>query len=334
MNMNEIAKIAGVSNATVSRAFRTPEKVKPELKEKIFKIAAENNYVYNASAADLKRRVSNTVGILFQQRIGAVFSKTFMAIQETLLKENISVVTGHTRFNHEIESRLLKQFLERQVAGIILTGFTKKNKTLIKNLSSQGIPSVIIWEILEGSDFNYVGIDNHNAAFKATDYLIGLGHRRIGLLIGPYQRMERIQKRYNGYQDALTSNEIEIDPSIVISSELGFLQGKEAMHRLLKATDRPSAVFAASDYLAMGALKAIKEVGMKVPGDISVMGLDDAEFAAYCDPPLSTVRGPAREIGEIAAKILLEIKDEPNLPPKQYCLDSDLIIRDSCAPYY
>ncbi|MCF8076760.1 MAG: LacI family transcriptional regulator [Desulfotignum sp.] len=332
--MNEIAKIAGVSNATVSRAFRTPEKVRPELKEKIFKIAAENHYVYNASAADLKRRVSNTVGVLFQQRIGAVFSKTFMAIQETLLEKNISVIIGHTQFKPEVESQLLQQFLERQVAGIILSGFTKENKTLIKKFSSQGIPSVIIWEILKGSDFNYVGIDNHNAAFKATEYLIGLGHRRIGLLIGPYQKMERIQNRYDGYKDALTKNKIEIDQSIVISSELGFLQGKEAMHRLLKAADRPSAVFAASDYLAMGALKAIKEAGMKVPKDISLMGLDDAEFAAYCDPPLSTVRGPAREIGKIAAKILLEIKDEPGLPPKQYCLDSDLIIRDSCAPHF
>ena len=154
MNMNQIAKLAGVSAATVSRAFSAPHKVRPALRVRVLAIAEQHNYVYNASAADLQRRVSQTVGMLFPQRIGAVFSKTFMAVQETLLEHGLAVIVGHTRYDRDIETGLVRRFLERQVAGIIFTGFTLGQETLIQELGDKGITTVVTWETLAGSGLN------------------------------------------------------------------------------------------------------------------------------------------------------------------------------------
>lgn len=332
MRMSQLAEFAGVSVATVSRAFSAPDKVRPELRRRILALADEHGYVYNASAADLSRQVSNTIGLVFPQRIGVTFSQTFMAVQQEMLKHGTSVIVGYAGHDQVIETRKVQQLLERQVSGIIFTGFAVGQEKVIEELAAKGIDSVVTWEKLEDTPFNYVGLDNYRIAHRATEYLIHLGHRNIGLLIGPYDKIRRIGKRFEGYSDALTDNGLEVDESLIVSTELGLPQGRDGMNKLLAGTNRPTAVFAASDYLAIGALKAIREAGLRAPRDISVMGLDDCEFSAYFDPPLTTTRVPAWEIGVLAAKVLLELRRNAGQSPFQHCLDADLIIRDSCAP--
>jgi LacI family transcriptional regulator, repressor for deo operon, udp, cdd, tsx, nupC, and nupG len=151
------------------------------------------------------------------------------------------------------------------------------------------------------------------------------------LIIDPYQKMGRLLKRFQGYQHTLEENGIEFDPALVIATEPGLLEGKEAMNQLLALPEPPTAVFAVSDYLATGALMAIKQAGLKVPENISLVGFGDVEFAAYSDPPLTTVSVPAYEIGRLAAKVLMEAIDQEASQPRQYCLDADLIIRNSCS---
>ena len=330
--MSQLAQLAGVSVATVSRAFSAPEKVRPQLRRRILALAEEHDYIYNASAADLSRQVSNTVGLLFPQRIGVTFSQTFMAVQQKMLEHGISVIVGYAGYDRFIETRKLQKLLERQVSGIIFTGFAIGQEGVIEGLTAKGIDSVVTWETLKGSNYNYVGIDNYGIAYRSTEYLIQLGHRRIGLIIGPYDKISRIKQRFQGYSDALVDNGLEVEKSLTVSTDLNLSQGREAMSRLLAQPDRPTAVFAASDYLAIGALKAVKEAGLKVPHDISLIGLDDCEFAAYSDPPLTTTRIPAWRIGELAAQALLDLKQKRGQSPIQHCLNSDLIIRDSCAP--
>jgi DNA-binding LacI/PurR family transcriptional regulator len=164
-----------------------------------------------------------------------------------------------------------------------------------------------------------------------TEYLIKLGHQRIGLIIGPYNKVGRVRKRLAGYKSAMEKSGLDIDPALTIETEPTLKNGYTSMSRLLQLSQQPTAVFAASDVLAIGALKAVKDKGLKVPRDISLAGHDDISFAAYTDPPLTTVRVESYTIGRLAVEVLLEAIEKGNEGVKQYCLDTDLIIRESCA---
>ena len=331
MNMSQIAQIVGVSVATVSRTFNQPEKVRAGLRNQILEVAWQNNYIYDATAADLKRRKSKTIGVLFPTTIGPLFADTLMAIHEKIQERQMSLIFGNTKYNKAEEKRLVKQFQERRIAGIIFAGYGLGQERLILDLMAQNISCVVTYDLLDDSDINYVGFDNFKAARDATNLLISMRHNKIGLIIGPYKKMGRILKRYKGYQQALKDNGIKFDPALVVSTEPGFLEGKQAMHQLLALPERPTAIFAVSDHLAVGALSSIKQAGLKVPRDMSLVGFDGVEFTAYCDPPLTTVRVPAYEMGRLAAKILMDAIDQDVRSPLQYCLDADLIVRKSCS---
>ena len=332
MKMSQIAKLAGVSTATVSRAFHSPQLVRPEIRNRILKIARANNYLYHAPAGDLSRRRSNIIGILIPTANKSVFGTTLMAIQEKAQENYYSIIIGNTLYDKNLESRLVTQFEERRVAGVIFTGFVLGQERLIRSLMDNDIPCVIIWEKLEDKDMSFVGFDNFKAAYAATDYLIRLRHRHIGLIIGPYDKVGRVQKRFMGYKKALEDHGSSFDPALLVAaSEPDLAEGKRAMQHLLSQSKSPTAVFAASDRLAIGAYAAIKEAGLTIPGDVSVVGFDDIDVAAYCDPPLTTIRVPALEIGTLAVGLLLDAIEKETSRIRQYLLDTELVVRASCG---
>lgn len=331
VTMEEIAKLAGVSLATVSRCIHSPHLVKKETRENINQLISKANYIYNATAGDLSRKRSSILGVIIPTAKSLVFSTSLLAIQEMAQQNNYSLITASSKYDSETESNLIKQFMERQLAGVILTGFVFGQKDLVKELSRRGMPCVVIWDKLDDSELSYVGFDNFKATYVATQYLIESRHRRIGLIVGPYTKVERVRKRLEGFKSALKDNGLTFDPEMVIEKEPTLLDGKEAMARLMSLKDRPTAVLAASDTLAVGAMAAARELGFRIPEDVSLVGFDDIDIAAYCNPPLTTVRVPAYEIGRIAMKIILNmISDFKEHRVQQYCLDTNLVIRNSC----
>ena len=330
INMTQLAKIAGVSVATVSRVFNNPEKVKPELRRHVQHIARQHNYIYNAAAADLKRRKSKIIGVVFPTTIGPLFAQTLTAIHEEIQAKGMSLIFGNTQYSISEERRLIQQFQERRVSGIIFTGFGFGQEQHIRDLMAQDIRCVVTHDVLDDSDIDYVGFDNLTAAYEATQFLLNTGHKRIGLIIGPYDKMPRIQKRFKGYRQAIEDSGREFDPGLVIATEPEFIEGKHAMSQLIALPKPPTAVFAVSDHLAVGALSAAKQAGMRVPDDLSIIGFDGVEFTAFCDPPITTVKVPAYDIGRLAARMLLEAIEQESRSPAQYCLDADLIVRKSC----
>jgi DNA-binding LacI/PurR family transcriptional regulator len=330
ITMEEISKIAGVSMATVSRTIHSPHLVRKETRDRINHIMEKVNYIYHATAGDLSRQRSSIIGVIIPTAKSLVFSNTLFAIQEAAQQNNFSMITGSSKYDIETELRLLQQFKERRLAGIILTGFVFGQKDLVKELVKGGLPCVVIWDKLDDSDLSYVGFDNFNATYRITEYLISLRHRRIGLIIGPYTKVERVRKRLEGFRAALKDYGIKYDPTLVVEKEPTLIDGKEAMNRLLALTVRPTAVLAASDTLAIGALAATRDMGVRVPQDISLAGFDDIELSSYCNPPLTTVRVPAYEIGQIAFRILLDMINHKGSQVQQYSIDTSLIIRESC----
>lgn len=331
ITMKMIAKVVGVSPATVSRAFQTPKLVDPETRRKILQVAEQYNYVYNAAAGGLSRKRSSLIGVLIPSPNKSFFGTSLIAMQDKAQEEGFSLIIGNTKYDPRVEQKLVEQFQEHQVAGMILTGFHKDNEVFIQNLVKRDIPCVFTWETMIDQSFSYVGFDNYDAAFRVTEYLIGLRHRRIGLLVGPYSKMSRAAARLEGYRAALAKHHIEYDPHLVQEREPSHLEGKEAVREFLAMENRPTALFAASDSLAIGAINGFKEKGVRVPEDVSVAGFDDIDFAAYCDPPLTTIRVPSYEMGSKAMTVLLEMIEGKSKQVRQYDLSTDLIIRKSCS---
>ena len=329
--MKTIATAAGVSPATVSRAFQTPHLVDPKTRVKIMQVAEQSNYVYNAVAGDLSRKKSSLIGVLVPGPNKSFFGTSLIAMQDKAQEEGFSLVIGNTKYDPRVERSLVEQFQQHQVAGLILTGFLKSNETYFHDLAQKDIPCVFTWETQAVQQLNYVGFNNYDAAFCMTEYLIGLKHRRIGLLVGPYSKITRAAARFDGYRAALEKYGIEFDPQLVKEREPNHIEGKEAVREFLAIDNRPTAIFAASDSLAIGAISGLKEKGLKVPEDISIAGFDDIEFAAYCDPPLTTIRVPSYMMGNMAMSVLIELIKGDSTQVRQYALNADLIIRNSCS---
>lgn len=328
--MKQIADTVGVSVATVSRAINNPEKLKAETLWKIQQAFEKQGYTYNAAAADLVRRKSTVIGVLIPNAKTPLFASTLLGIQDYLQKTDYSIIVGNSKYDDKIESELLVRFQQRQIAGIIRAGLGYNAAMFEKWLKSVDIPCVIMLEKLENSKLSYVGFDNFQAAFAMTNYLLSLRHSRIGLIIGPFSRTDRVNKRFQGYRAAIEAAGLSFDPSIVIETEIDLSSGAYALRELLSRPDPPTAVFAAADYLALGALRTAYDKGLKVPDDISIAGFGDIDVAAYYNPPLTTVRVPGYQCAYKATEVLLKLINEGEGALYQHCLDTDLIIRSTC----
>jgi len=330
IRMEEIAVKAGVSLATVSRTIHSPHLVRPETREQILQVMSKYHYVYNVTASDFSKKRSSVIGVIIPTTKGAIFSNSTQTIQEKAQEKGFSLIIGNTGYEGNVESTLLRQFQERRLAGIILTGFAIGQESAVKEVMQSGIPCVVIWETLEDPSLSFVGFNNFTAAYSMTEYLIRLNHKRIGLILGPYTKVRRAKRRLEGYKAAVIDKGLKFDPRLVIERQPTLLEGKEAMLKLLSLRHPPTAVFAASDMLALGALAAAREKGLRVPEDVSVAGFDDIDFAAFSDPPLTTVRVPASQMGERAVEVLMGMIEGHSGEVRQISLDTELVLRGSC----
>ena len=322
--------MAGLSKATVSRTIHAPHLVRPETRDRVMKIIEKNGYVYDAVAGDLSRKQTSVLGLVIPTIRSSIFAMSTIGIQEAAQAEGFAVLIANSGFDPVAEAGMIRLLQQRRVAGVILTGLEPALTPVLQEVTNRGVPCVVTWQSVAEENVSSVGFDNFKAAYQATDYLLSLKHRRIGLICGPKRRVGRVQQRHDGYQAALEPRGIPYDPILIVEREYSPMEGKEAMRRLLSLPEPPTAVFAASDVLAMGALASAREQGVRVPEDVSVVGFDDIDFAAYCNPPLTTVRVPAYEMGQLAVKVLVNLIRGRETSPQRYLLDTDLIVRGSC----
>ena len=229
--MQDIAKVANVSVATVSRTLHSPHLVSRKTRQRILERIHENGYVYNTTAGELSSRKSNVIGVLIPTTKAPLFADSLLAIQEHVQENGYSVIIGNTRYDPNVEIKLLRQYQERRVAGIILTGFTLGHENCLDQVIQAGIPCVVIWEKLDSPGVNYVGFDNYKASYAMTEYLVSLNHRRIGLIIGPFSIVGRVRKRYEGFLDCLKANHVECNSDWIIECEPSLIEGRESMAR-------------------------------------------------------------------------------------------------------
>ncbi len=310
LTIKDIAKLAGVSQATVSKALNNRPDIGLVTKSKILEIVKELQFSPDAFAKSLKNRYSENIGVVFSRFASPLsgnpfFSKVLEGIEAEIAINNFNLIL-QIMYNKSSD-QMPKMVRERQVEGLILVGIF--DNPLLDTIIKKNIPTVFVDPKESMSNFNQILIDNEHGAFMATQYLINAGHRRIGFISGDLARMS-FNQRYEGYQKAMRYNGIDVNENLVKTG--GNEKGYDHVRKLM-THEKPTAIFAANDINAIYGYQAIHEMKMRIPDDISIIGFDDIELSKMSLPPLTTIRVYKEELGSIAVRILLRIiKRETN----------------------
>ncbi|WP_322798464.1 LacI family DNA-binding transcriptional regulator [Thermoflexus sp.] len=329
--LEEIARLAGVSRSTVSRVINHHPSVRPEVRERVWRIIREVGYQPHAAARNLATRRSQIVGVVIPEALPKFFSDPYFpavlrGISDALTERGYHLMLSLLSPQQE-EDFYQRALRGRLVDGIIVIS-AQITDPLIRQAYQEGLPVISVGRYPQEPGVSYVDVDNVGGGRMATDHLLRLGRRRIATIAGPQTRAPGID-RLEGYRAALRAWGIDPPPEWIAEGDFTEIGGYVAMRRLLSA--RPDAVFAASDLMAVGAMKAIREAGLRIPEDIAIVGYDDVELARFTDPPLTTVRQPIYELGRIAVRLLLSQLEEGAREPQQVVLPTELVIRASCG---
>ncbi|GHC70365.1 LacI family DNA-binding transcriptional regulator [Limoniibacter endophyticus] len=325
-NIREVAAMAGVSTATVSRTLAEPNKVRETTREKVMKAVEALNFVPNAQARSFRQRSNRTVILLVRDIANPFYLEIYRAVEEEASAAGYKVLMGDARGDATRVANHIDMVRERHADGLILMiGRYPEELVELKNLP----PIVMASETFEGLDLPSVKVNNVAAAKGAVAHLIAQGHHAIVHLAGPLPE-QLASDRLAGYRTALAEAGISFDPSLVEAGDYSIEAGRQGIEALFARGKTFSAVFASSDQMAIGAIAALRSRGLSVPQDISVIGFDDILFANAFEPPLSTVRQPRRELGRHAMRMMIELLSG-NTRPADVLLPTELILRGSVA---
>jgi LacI family transcriptional regulator len=332
ITINEIAKRAGVSKATVSRVINNSKPVSDEIKHKVLEVVQSTNFVPSALGRSLSLKKSHLIGVIIPDLSNPVFSRIIAGMENYIRDKRYSLLITATDFSIETGLRHIQIFNEKSIDGLIFLAGAM-NDDLINALTKFHKPVVVIGSDVLNSNITVVEIDNQKAAYEAVKYLVNNGHSDIAMIRGPVSDRYAGDERFLGYKAAL--EEIgSYRSEWVIEGHYSFDDGYQAMMHLLKEQLRPTAVFCANDLMAVGAVKCTLDHGIKVPDDISFIGFDDVEIARMYNPTITTVWQPFEEKGLRAIEILLELITSPqkieNAKTENHViLKHELVIRQS-----
>jgi LacI family transcriptional regulator len=332
MTIKDIAALAGVSHTTVSRVLNNKPDVKPETRKYILEIIKKYNYQPNASAVMMSSKKSNCIGLIIPYTEDFVLTNPHYA---DVIRGITSVLNKYGYFTlfcyTDKEDYINRVYNQGRVDGFIALSPTKHNSNMLMALKLSGAPFISTVRVPDEKDIIYVDVDNYIGSTTAMEYLISLGHRRIGFIRNGSGILSSSQERYRGYLDVLAKHGIECDEELVKIGDTSMKGGYNAVKELLilEKGKMPTAVFVAADMMAIGAIQAVKDLGMKIPGDISIMGFDDIPQAEYIDPAITTVRQPSYEKGKKAARLLVDKLEGKRKNIRSVLLDTELIVRSS-----
>jgi LacI family transcriptional regulator, repressor for deo operon, udp, cdd, tsx, nupC, and nupG len=330
--MKDVAAKAGVSLATVSRALSATADVSADLASRIQKAAEELNYTVNFNASSLRSQSSGMIVVLIPDIGNSFFPVLLQGIEERARALGKAILIGDTAGDNELAATYARLLDSRRADGmILLNGNIPYGAAGNSRILTRRHPIVAISERIAAAEIPTVSIDNVAACVDMMTYLAQLGHRRIAHLMGPPDNVLS-HERLEGYRKGVEKNGCEIWPGAVRPGGFTIPAGRGAMARLLDERDPPTAVFAANDESAIGAIIEAKARGLNVPRDITIVGFDDIEFAQSYDPPLTTVYQPRREMGRKAMDILGRLLVDPRRAQPDAILDYKLVVRASSAP--
>jgi LacI family transcriptional regulator len=332
VNLEEIARLSGVSRSTVSRVINNHPRVNPKTRERVVDVIQRLDYHPSAAARRLAGGHTNILGLVIPMGVPRLFTDPFFPL---LIQGVSQACSAHDHSvmlwvaEPEYERRTIHQVLQNKMIDGVIIASAILDDPLLEAVVEGELPFVLVGRHPNAPQVNYVDVDNLNSSREIVTYLLRLGYQRIGTISGP-QNMIAGLDRLEGYKTALRQWGVPVNPDLVIEGDFTEEGGYKAMQRLIPR--QPQAIFAASDAMAIGALHALREVSLQVPEDVAVASFDDLPSATHSEPPLTTVRQPILRMGAVAAETLMDIIAHPDMPPRCIILPTELIIRASCCP--
>ncbi|HIC92649.1 MAG TPA: LacI family transcriptional regulator [Anaerolineae bacterium] len=333
---DDVARLAGVSPATVSYVINDgPRPVSEDTRTKVLWAIERLGYQPNVMAQNLRRQRTNTVGLVFmtieRHLTHPYFVDLLTSVGEECARHGFDLLLSPCP-DRALEQSIYERMVGgRRVAGIIVTGI-RHTDARIAYLDAEEFPFVVLGRPERNEDLHYIDVDGARGTDEAVQHLIDLGWQRIAL-IGLSAELICADDRLVGYRRALERNGLAYDPALVVNMPTTEAAGHQAMTRFLALDEPPDAVLACSDELALGAMNAAQEQGLVVGRDIGVIGFDDIPSAAYCQPPLTTIRQPMYEIGTRLCRMLIQIIEGKEPEERQVVLPPTLIVRESCGAH-
>lgn len=326
VNIQEVAKIAGVSPSTVSRALNGFPGISEKTRQRIIEVARKLNYRPNYRGQILTTKSTKNIGLLITDITNPFFPEVVRGAEEYASEAGYTILLGNTSESEDKETNYLDFFSRGPVDGIIISASRVSNEHIMK-LAEEGLPIVVINRILDHPKISFVSTDMEKGGYLGTMHLLKLGHSKIAFINGP-RHSEASQKRLEGYKKALKEGEITYNPEIVSfnlpTAESGY---KEAI-KLLCTKEPPTAIFTYNDLMAFGVLKAAKELGIRIPEELSVIGFDDIFFSSFTDPPLTTIKQFKDELGRRAVELLFKLMKGER---EDLMIEPELIIRNTTS---
>ena len=327
----DVAARAGVSIATVSRAFSQPALVRAPTRVRIETAAQELGYIRNRAAGSLHNRFSGTVGLVVPTIDNAIFSELIQAFSSRLRDHDRTLLIAAHGYDLKLETAIVRSLLERRIDGIALVGFDH-DAVSMNMLEQRDIPLVHVWNYRDGLRMPCVGADNRAAAWAIADHVVEQGHRDIALLFPDTSSNDRARDRRDGVMDRLAASDIKLPPHRIMNCSYDVGEARKLVAGLLEAGPRPTALICGNDIIAHGAYFACQEHGVPVPEGLSIAGIGDFGSSAHLHPGLTTVRMPARQIGNVAVDALIRLIDTGEAPnPGAQKIEFELKVRKSVA---
>jgi LacI family transcriptional regulator len=327
--IHQVARRARVSTATVSRVISGAKRVSPELAERVWRAVEDLDYRPNKVARNLRVRATSTVGVVIPDVENPFFTSVVRGIEAGLQERRFTLLLANSDGDPERERLSLETLCAEEVAGLLVVPCNADARPY-QRVAQQGVPVVAVDRSPIGLDVDLVRVTNEEGAHDAVSHLAQLGWQPIALVGGPPETNVAVE-RERGYRRALDEAGVPHDAACIQRADFKEEGGRRAMTALLQTPVRPRAVFVANNLMAMGALQAIGDAGLRVPQDIALVLFDDIPWAACMNPPLTAVAQPTYDLGLSAARLLLDRLVEPHRPIRHVVLRTTLIVRSSCG---
>ena len=332
LTLEDIAREVGVSRSTVSRVVNEHPNVRDDVRRRVLDVIQSTGYHPNAAARTLASQRSWMIGLVLPRSVSSFFTDPYFphltqGIAQACNQHNYTLglfLVG----TQEDEEKIFPRVSRRGFLDGLLVQSGQIGEVLIDRLVGSNLPLVVLGRPAHASNVSYVDVDNIAAAHNAVVHLIRLGYQRIATIAGPHNSTVSLD-RMEGFRQALAERGRTFDEALVAEGDFSEASGYHAMQKLLTA--KPDAVFAASDIMAIGAMRAVREAGLRVPEDVAFVGFDDLPLATPPDPPLTTIRQPVYQFGTSAMEVLTDLIENGVQPARRIMMVTELIVRESCG---
>ena len=328
--IKDVAARAGVSFTTVSHVLNETRPVSADARRRVLAAVEEIGYLPSAVARSLRKAQTRIVGVLVPTVTNPFFAELVVGVEAACRHAGYSVFLCNSDNDPKRQQQYMRTLLEKRVDGLLLSSAGDAD-ALARIFKQATVPAVTVDRLVPGARADCVSIDNLDGARKAVEHLIGLGHRRVGCISGPAE-FEVAQERIDGWRRAHQDAGLNVDEGLLVEGDFSSASGYEAARKLLQARPDITALFASNDLMALGALRAAAEMGLKLPQQLSIVGFDDIELGHFVFPALSTVGCSIQELGREAGRVLIERIEHPGASLKDLRLKPRLVVRESSCP--